>query len=424
MSHASSSRGVLPHDEAPRGEGAGTSYARRTKQVQEAQTFDTFSPQIKQDIMQMILQYMQDEGYTASVMTIQDEANVKLVEHKAQRTQLKRMHNAILEGDWIEVEKVATKAVAHNHKSFLYAMHRQQFLELIEGGEYQKAFTHLTKRLKPLEACAPSLAEFKDLCYLLTCKSVQEVVPDWDLVTAREQLVEQHRVMVEFESAEQSGGAQVPSRRLVRLLQQAAAYQIEFSHYHPRAGASVQVKSLLEDYSCSLLPNAVHSELLGHAAGVKCLAWVGTEGLLASGSNDASIRLWSVQKREQPCVGCLQAHASRVWQLSASPCGRRLASASADGTVRLWDTRAALNGSTTPTLTLSGHTGDVFTVQLHPAEPLVLSAGYDATVRLFDLNKGEALKTLHGHKLLVSSAVFNAAGNLIVSGGKASRSRA
>ena len=44
----------------------------------------------------MILQYMQDEGYTASVMTIQDEANVKLVEQKSQRTQLKRMHNAIL----------------------------------------------------------------------------------------------------------------------------------------------------------------------------------------------------------------------------------------------------------------------------------------------------------------------------------------
>ena len=57
-------------------------------------------------------------------------------------------------------------------KSFLYAAYREQFLELIEAQEYQKAFTHLTKRLKPLEASAASLGEFKDLCYLLTCRSV------------------------------------------------------------------------------------------------------------------------------------------------------------------------------------------------------------------------------------------------------------
>ncbi len=52
---------------------------------------------------------------------------------------------------------------------FLYAAYRLQFLELLDGGEQHKAFTQLTKRLKPLESCAPSPAEFRDLCYLLTC---------------------------------------------------------------------------------------------------------------------------------------------------------------------------------------------------------------------------------------------------------------
>jgi hypothetical protein len=42
---------------------------------------------------------------------------------------------------------------------------------------------------------------------------------------------------------------------------------------------------LLEDYSPFLLPNALKNTLTGHAANVKCVEFVGEEGLtLASGS--------------------------------------------------------------------------------------------------------------------------------------------
>ena len=255
----------------------------------------------------MILQYLQDEGYTASSMTIQDETNVKLLEQVSQRTHVKRMRRAILDGDWLEVEKLCAKSGFANAKSFLYAAYRAQYLELIEGQEYQKAFTHLTKRLKvrsapwaaclpppavlravaepplphrgqPLESHASSSADFKDLCYLLTCKSVQEVLRDWDGVTsAREQLAEQHCSMRGFELGasdherqKSTQKQQVPPRRLLGLLQQAVAYQIEFSHYHPTTRANVQASGLLDDYSCALLPNAQRGVLRGHAAGVKC----------------------------------------------------------------------------------------------------------------------------------------------------------
>ena len=54
----------------------------------------------------MILQYLQNEGYVASVMTLQDEANVKTKEKLNRRAVFKRMRNSILEGDWPEVEKL------------------------------------------------------------------------------------------------------------------------------------------------------------------------------------------------------------------------------------------------------------------------------------------------------------------------------
>ena len=57
-------------------------------------------------------------------------------------------------------------------------------------------------------------------------------------------------------------------------------------------------------------------------------------------------------------------------------------------------------------------------VAFHPAEHLLVSTGYDQTVRLWDVVKGVHLKTLHGHALSVSHAAFNASGHLIVSGGK------
>lgn len=42
------------------------------------------------------MQYLQDEGYTTSVMTIQDEANVKHSEQLTQIGHLKKMKKAIL----------------------------------------------------------------------------------------------------------------------------------------------------------------------------------------------------------------------------------------------------------------------------------------------------------------------------------------
>ena len=38
--------------------------------------------------------------------------------------------------------------------------------------EYQKAFTYLTKKLKQYEKTRSDPEEFKDLCYLLTCRSI------------------------------------------------------------------------------------------------------------------------------------------------------------------------------------------------------------------------------------------------------------
>ena len=49
-----------------------------------------------QDIVCLILQYLQDEGYTTSFLTMQDETKVKLAEKQTQRSYFKRMRKFIL----------------------------------------------------------------------------------------------------------------------------------------------------------------------------------------------------------------------------------------------------------------------------------------------------------------------------------------
>ena len=50
----------------------------------------------RQDIACLIMQYLQDEGYTTSFLTMQDETKIKLAEKQTQRSYFKRMRKAIL----------------------------------------------------------------------------------------------------------------------------------------------------------------------------------------------------------------------------------------------------------------------------------------------------------------------------------------
>jgi WD40 repeat protein len=57
---------------------------------------------------------------------------------------------------------------------------------------------------------------------------------------------------------------------------------------------------------------------------------------IASASQDRTIRLWDVATGEE--VARLAGHTNYVFSLSFSPDGKTLVSSSGDGTLRLWDT--------------------------------------------------------------------------------------
>ncbi|KAM9964460.1 hypothetical protein ACTFIW_004224 [Dictyostelium discoideum] len=433
--------------------------------------FDPNEPQIKEDIIRMIIQYLQDEGYTASLLTVQDEANVKFNEHVYKIAQMKKMKKAILEGDWNEVEKLTAKNTFKNHQSFLYAVYKQAYLELLEKQEYQKAFSYLTKRLKPLEGRQNNADEFKDLCYLLTCRSVQELnsFKSWDgsKGTSREKLVEQFQSMLELENTKSTGALfRVPPHRLITLFKQSVAYQIEFGRYHPKV--MPKIKTLLDDYSCFVLPNSLKFNCNGHKKNVKCVEFIGNGLTLASGSSDNTIKLWNTETGT--CINTLTGNTSRIWDLSSSSNGNLLASSAGDGIIKIWDVsqnKSSISSSSSSSsssitssitsginsisinsginninnnlnnlnnnnnnnnksnvinnnclLSLKAHEGDAYTVQFHPGQNHIATGGYDKSIHLYDVRTGQLVKSFSGHTGSISKVIFNPHGNLIISGSK------
>jgi ribosome assembly protein 4 len=137
------------------------------------------------------------------------------------------------------------------------------------------------------------------------------------------------------------------------------------------------------------------SSLSGHTEAVLCVAFSPDSQRLASGSGDATVRLWDLGT-ELPKHTC-QGHQGWVLCVAWSPDGSRIASAGMDKVVITWDGQ---NGKALHTL--RGHTHPVTCLCWQPLHctkdfPHLASSSKDSTVRLWDTNSGTSLRALTSH---------------------------
>jgi hypothetical protein len=214
---------------------------------------DLEQPQLKEEILLLIASYLMENGFSASSHTLLDEAALKVRTLSKDRSTFRSMSKAVVAGNWVEVETLLKQVSSINQgpkmKGLRYSVYRQQFLEMVDKGESQKAFTYLLGNLKPMPNI--SSEDLHALTAMLTCRNVAESDPSWPGVAAsREALANQVLSLGVTDMAATDAPPDitqiVPPRRLNILLSQAVMYQRSRSE----AGLSVNLpcRSLLRDY--------------------------------------------------------------------------------------------------------------------------------------------------------------------------------
>jgi WD40 repeat protein len=149
--------------------------------------------------------------------------------------------------------------------------------------------------------------------------------------------------------------------------------------------------------------------LSGHRQAVVSLAIAPDGTLLASGSKDNTIKLWSLP--DGALITTLSGHTNAIAGLAFSLDGKTLISGSADFTVKLWNL-----ADLTLLDTLQGHAAAVRDIAISPDGTYVVSSSEDQTLNLWSLSTGALLTTLSTPNGWVNAMAFSPDGTALLTG--------
>ena len=189
--------------------------------------------------------------------------------------------------------------------------------------------------------------------------------------------------------------------------------------------------------------------LLGHEATIRCAAFATDGKRLVTGADDKTVRVWNLDKRQQPEQAKLEGHAASVTAVAFSADGQQVLSGTADNAVRLWNLADGM-----PLKDFAGHAGAIVELGFFNGQPFSVSAdrsvrfwnaadglqartfndqgttvraalrpdgqrialaGDDKQIRIYQMDNGQLLQTLTGHADAVTSLGFSPDGQRLTS---------
>jgi guanine nucleotide-binding protein subunit beta-2-like 1 protein len=154
--------------------------------------------------------------------------------------------------------------------------------------------------------------------------------------------------------------------------------------------------------------------LTGHSHYVEDIS-ISSDGQFAlSGSWDSTLRLWDLNTGAT--TRRFIDHGKDVLAVAFSADNRQIVSGSRDKSIKLWNTL----GQCKYTINDDGHKEWVSCVRFSPNlnTPLIVSAGWDGMVKVWNLTHCKLRTNLHGHNGYVNTVTVSPDGSLCASGGK------
>ncbi|MBW4695100.1 MAG: serine/threonine protein kinase [Lyngbya sp. HA4199-MV5] len=158
------------------------------------------------------------------------------------------------------------------------------------------------------------------------------------------------------------------------------------------------------------LPTCTHT-LTGHTACVNAVAISPNRAIVASSSEDKTIRFWDLQTGHMATAVLDHVQAART--IAFSPDGETIASGGQDRTIVL--TRKWYLDIAGRSEVLGQHGQAVTSIAFTPSGQLLASASRDKTIKLWNLATKAELCTLKGHRLNVTAIAFSPNGQFLAS---------
>eukprot|EP00735_Rhodelphis_limneticus_P012679 TRINITY_DN5999_c0_g1::TRINITY_DN5999_c0_g1_i1::g.9861::m.9861 TRINITY_DN5999_c0_g1::TRINITY_DN5999_c0_g1_i1::g.9861 ORF type:complete len:649 (+),score=76.14,sp/Q28D01/WDR26_XENTR/37.95/1e-119,WD40/PF00400.27/1.1e-09,WD40/PF00400.27/1.1e-09,WD40/PF00400.27/6.2e-07,WD40/PF00400.27/2.2e+02,WD40/PF00400.27/5e+03,WD40/PF00400.27/1.7,WD40/PF00400.27/1.4e-11,eIF2A/PF08662.6/0.015,eIF2A/PF08662.6/1.4e+02,CLTH/PF10607.4/0.017 TRINITY_DN5999_c0_g1_i1:3-1949(+) len=321
--------------------------------------------QFKQsELVRIMIQSLYSLGYSSSAKHLEEESKLML-----QRPQVTKFTQFITRGEWDQaIQLLPSLGLAQEKeiKAAKFLIAEQKFLELLEQGSSTEALMCLRQELAPSRYDKASETRLHKLTSLVMCRDANELhqLSGWNGKNE-----ETRKGVLQRLQAFVSPSLLLPEDRLLTLISQAIDHQRNQCLYH---NTREPYYSLLEDHACTM------------------------------------------KHLPRKTTHVLEEHSDEVWYIQFSHDGTRLASASKDCSVIVWDVTSP---EITVKFTLTLHNKPLSFLAWSHDDKYLVTCGNDKTIRLWDMTDGSCLKLYDKHTDAVTTCAWLSDSRRFVSGG-------